>query len=132
MSQRACRSIVLLIGVLLVAIQPAAPQAQSAATVTTKVWKRLRSKAKTAEEFRACANWCRSQASIHQETLAQYEAELKAYNARPAGRQGPKYPPTSESIREHAEYYRRLVKHWSDLAKSYDAKASAAEASAQK
>lgn len=99
----------------------------AAGQVTSKDWQRLRSTAKSPADLRTCATWCRSQGGLYQTTLGHYEAELRAYRERPANRQGPKYPPTVESLRSHIDHYQSLVKHWNDLAASYDAKAIAAE-----
>ena len=127
-----CRLTLLLTSLLGVSGLAAAPQAQSTSEVTAQDWKRLRSKAKTAEEFRTCAKWCRSQAGRNQKTAAQYEAEVRAVDARPANRQGAKYPPTRESLRAKVDYYQGQVKHWNDLAASYDKKAAVAESPTRK
>jgi hypothetical protein len=112
--------------------QPAALRAQSAAPMTSKDWNRLRTAAKTPEDFRTCVKWCRLQAGLHQKALGQYEVELRACQARPAIQQGPKYPPTGESLRGQIRYYQGLVEHWTNLAAAYDAMANASAISAPK
>ncbi len=101
----------------------------ASSTMTSRDWKHLRKNAKTAEEFRRCAEWCRKQADGYRERLAVYEAELKALETRPPNRTGPKYPPTAEHLRMRVEHYRGLVKHWTGLAEDYEHKAAAHQVS---
>ncbi len=133
MLKHACRAVLFCsLGVLLAQAWPAPPQTQSAPQATFQDWKRLRKTAKTPEDLRTCAQWSRSQAGLYQKTLSQYEAELKAYQGRPANRQGPKYPPSVESLRSRIDYYQGQVKYWTDMAASYDTRANSAETSASK
>lgn len=113
---------VLLIGTLYTGM--IAQQAPPAVQVTARGWKRLRSSAKTPEEFRQCAQWCRTQADSYRRKQGEYEAELKALAERPPHRIGPKYPPNPEHLRTKIDHYRGLTQHWTNLADEYDRRAA--------
>ena len=100
--------------------------AQPAPLVNARDWKRLRKHAHTAGEFRACAQWCRIQAEGYSRTEAEYEGEMQELRSRPPNHEGPRYPPTSEHLRTEIAHYKGLVRHWNDLAASYDKRAAAA------
>jgi hypothetical protein len=94
--------------------------------VTAHDWKRLHKRARTAAEFRTCAQWCRQQADGYQKQEAQYEADLVALHRRPPNHEGPRYPPTVEDLQTEISQYKGLVQHWRAKAESYDRKAAAA------
>ena len=101
----------------------ASSQIREPAIRTYHDWKRLRAQARTAADFRVLHRWCMSQVEAYRRRAADYEAELRQYQADPAARAVPKQPPFDQDLKTRIAHYQDLAKHWNDLAAVMAAKA---------
>ena len=99
-------------------------QTQDGALKTSREWKRLRARAHTSGDFEKLARWCTSQAEVFRKKADGYEAELKEYDANPASRPVPKYPPAGQTLKILIAHYLDLSRSWDEMARAMSAKAA--------
>ena len=95
-------------------------------------WKRLRTQAHTAADFRVLQEWCVSQVVVYRRKAADYEAELRQYEANPSSRAVPKQPPYDQGLKTLIAHYQELATHWNDLAALVASRAAELDAAAVK
>jgi hypothetical protein len=85
-------------------------------------FKRLRERARTAEDFRRLATWCRWKAAFYRKDEADCEAELRRH-PQPSPHPQPKHPTRGQTLRTLALHYHELSSHWTELADIFTNKA---------
>ena len=97
---------------------------------TEREFKRLRSHARTAPEFRALAGWCDSRADECQAKQIRCEVELRQYYEHPPI-QPVKFPRRDEVLNVLIASYKSQVARWKELSRAYLSKAEAIAKSSQ-
>jgi hypothetical protein len=95
-------------------------------------WKRMRTLARTGADFRALQQWCVSQVEIYRRKAADYQTELREYQANLSSRALPKQPPYDQDLKSLIAHYQDLAKHWHDLAAAMAGKAGELDAAGVK
>jgi len=95
-------------------------------------WKRLRAQARTAADFRVLQQWCVSQVGVCRRKAADYESELRQYQANPPSRAVAKQPPYDQELKTLIAHYQELAEHWKDLAAVMSDKAKELDAAGVK
>ncbi len=97
---------------------------------TTRDFNRVRSRARTSEDFKALAAWCQEQVSKYQNDKAKNESELADYGSR-SHSSNPKFRPLDETLRTYIAEDEKAIARWSVLVSQYTDQASKIEAAAQ-
>jgi hypothetical protein len=90
----------------------------------------LRGSARTAEDFRRLAEWCRSRSEIYRNSLQACETEWRSYHSQSSPQSVPKHPTRGQSLKALKQHYGELAQHWQDLSAEYSGRASQLEANA--
>jgi hypothetical protein len=108
---------------------PATSKPESAVPRSDRDWRRLQTRARTPEEFRALSKWCDSKAGAALKKQSEAETDLREFYANQCCSNPVKQRPRrDELLKNNIESYKRDAKRWSDLAERYSSKARALEA----
>jgi hypothetical protein len=106
--------------------QPAAANSQVSTPKSIREWKLLRTRARSAAEFRALSAWCDGQLQRCRRKQTQYEKSLQEYYAagrfyhpvKTAPREDERLKSQIDGCKQRASYWSRLSRQYSDKAKT--------------
>ena len=91
--------------------------------MSRREFQRLRSRARTPEEFKVLAEWCQAKSDFYRQRQSSCEAELRGYGSQSSPQAVVKHPTRSQSLKSLAEHYAELAKLWRRLADEYSVRA---------
>ena len=93
-------------------------------SLSMREFKTLREHAKTAEDYRNLATWCRLKADQYRKSKANLETELGNDHSRISPQSNPKHPARGQNLHALAAHYGDLSKQWTDLSQVFSEKAT--------
>jgi hypothetical protein len=91
-------------------------------------YRRLRSQARTAADFRALAQQCQSRSEFYRRSQSAIQAELAAQHVQSSPQSVVKHPTRGQSLKNLADSYGELSRQWEALGTECSGKAIQLEA----
>jgi hypothetical protein len=92
-------------------------------TVSQREFQHLRGRARTAEDFKALADWCRSRSEMYRKSHQDCGAEWRGYHSQSSLQSVAKHPTRGQSLKALGQHYGELSRHWEELATEYSRRA---------